>query len=170
MSRYAAQPLREILPRVHQWSVASARYTLESYLIDEPGGAVAIDPQELAPRLAADVAELEAVTPDHLHDEATELPAGLRATALGGISAGEHALLWPRERGVLFVGDALGTTSYWIPEAGRLGTHPRLRPPQLLRRLLEVEFASLAVGHGEPILDTAKAELRAYLEQATRDG
>lgn len=206
MSRYATQPLREILPRVHQWSVASARYTLESYLIDEPDGAVAIDPQELAPRLeaevqeriahivltnhfheraaailqrrweaqvwapAADVAELEAVTPDHLYDEATELPAGLRATALGGISAGEYALLWPRERGVLFVGDALGTTSYWIPEAGRLGAHPRLRPPQLLRRLLEVEFASLTVGHGEPILDTAKAELHAYLEQATRDG
>jgi hypothetical protein len=39
-----------------------------------------------------------------------------------------------------------------------------------LRRLLEVEFARLAVGHGEPILDTATAELRAYLEQATRDG
>ena len=207
MSRYAAQPLREILPRVHQWSVASARYTLESYLIDEPGSAVAIDPQELAPRLAAevqeriahivltnhfheraaailqrrreaqvwaraaDVAELEAVTPDHVYDEATELPVGLRAIALGGVGAGEDALLWPRERGVFFDrdGDALGTTSYWMPEAGRLGAHPRLRPPRPLRRLLEVGFASLAVGHGEPILDTAKAELRAYLEQATRD-
>ena len=41
---------------------------------------------------------------------------------------------------------------------------------QPIRQRIVVEFASLAVGHGEPILDTAKAELRAYLEQATRDG
>ena len=206
MSGYTASPVREILPGLFQWSVAWPRYTMESYLIDLPGGGVAIDPQDYPPRAIApieahgvahilltnhfheraaallqrrlgaevwapeaDVGELEAVTPNHLYAEGCELPGGLVAIALGGITAGEHALLWPEHRGVLFVGDALGTVSYWTHAERRLGAHPRMRPPHGLRRLLDLDFTHIAVGHGQPVLDTAKAELRAYLGEALGD-
>ena len=48
-----------------------------------------------------DIGELESVTPDHVYGTDTELPAGLQAIALGTITDGEHALLWPENRGVL---------------------------------------------------------------------
>ncbi len=203
MSGYKARPVREVVAGVYQCSVAWPRYTLESYLIDRPEGAIAIDPQDISPRSlasargnriahiiltnhyheraaailrarwdaqvwapAADVRELEAVVPDHAYSEDTALPGNLRAVALGGITPGEHALLWPEERGVLFVGDALGTVSYWTHGESRLGAHPRMRPPRSLGRLLDLNFTSLAVGHGDPVLDTAKAELAEYLERA----
>ena len=113
-----------------------------------------------------DLAELESVTPDRVYGADTELPAGLQAIALGTITDGEHALLWPENRGVLLVGDALGTTSYWTHNEGQLGAHPRARPPHALKGLLELPFTSLTVGHGEPILDVAKEALRRYLSEA----
>lgn len=113
-----------------------------------------------------DLAELESGAPDHVYGADTELPAGLQAIALGAITDGEHALLWPENRGVLIVGDALGTTSYWTHNEGQVGAHPRARPPHALRGLLELPFTSLAVGHGEPILDVAKEALRRYLSEA----
>ena len=113
-----------------------------------------------------DTAELESGTPDHVYGAGTELPAGLQAIPLGTITQGEHALLWPENRGVLFVGDALGTISYWTHDEGRVGAHPRARPPDALMGLLDLPFTSLAVGHGEPILDVAKEALRRYLSEA----
>ena len=115
---------------------------------------------------AGDVGDLETLTPNHVYSAESELPGGLLAVGLGGISAGEHALFSSENRGVLFVGDALGTTSYWTHGEGELGAHPRLRPPEPLRNLLELNFTSLAVGHGEPILDQAKVALATYLESA----
>ena len=115
---------------------------------------------------AGDVGDLETLTPNHVYSAESELPGGLLAVGLGGISAGEHALFSSENRGVLFVGDALGTTSYWTHGEGELGAHPRIRPPEPLRKLLELNFTSLAVGHGEPILDQAKVALATYLESA----
>ncbi len=115
-----------------------------------------------------DVDELETGAPDHVFNDDTELPAELKAISLGRISVGEHALLWPENRGVLFVGDALGTTSYWTHGERPLGAHPQARPPHELKRLLDFPFTSLVVGHGEPVLDNAKETLRAYLDEATR--
>ena len=115
---------------------------------------------------AGDVGELETLTPDHVYSSESDLPGGLQAIGLGGISAGEHALFTPENRGVLFVGDALGTTSYWTHGEGELGAHPRMRPPAPLRKLLDLNFTSIAVGHGEPILDQAKVALATYLEAA----
>ena len=116
-----------------------------------------------------DTDQLETGQPDHIFSDGTELPARLRAISLGQISAGEHALLWPENRGVLFVGDALGTTSYWTHSERPLGAHPRARPPHDLKPLLDLPFTSLAVGHGEPVLDCAKEMLRTYLDEATRE-
>ena len=113
-----------------------------------------------------DLAELESVEPDHVYGADTELPAGLQAIALGTITNGEHALLWAENRGVLLVGDALGTTSYWTHNEGQVGAHPRARPPHALKGLLELPFTSLTVGHGQPILDVAKEALRRYLSEA----
>ena len=113
-----------------------------------------------------DVDDLETLTPDHVYSADSELPGGLQAIGLGGISVGEHALYTSENRGVLFVGDALGTTSYWTHGEGEIGAHPRMRPPTLLRKLLDLDFTSIAVGHGEPILDQAKVALAAYLESA----
>lgn len=47
---------------------------------------------------------------------------------------------------------------------GQIGAHPRARPSQALRSLLDLQFASLAMGHGLAIIDTAKSALRTYLE------
>jgi len=118
---------------------------------------------------ADDAAQLETGAPDHTYGASTELPAGLEAVLLGEISHGEHALLWNENRGVLFVGDALGTMSYWTHGEGEIGAHPRARPPHALLGLLDLSYTSIVVGHGEPVLDTAKQVLNRYLIEATRD-
>lgn len=111
-----------------------------------------------------DVHELETMKPDEVYSQGMDLPGDLEAIALGGITAGEHALLWHDNRGVLFVGDALGTTSYWTHGERSVGAHPRIRPPTPLLALLDLQFTSLAVGHGEAILDQAKIAVERYLE------
>jgi glyoxylase-like metal-dependent hydrolase (beta-lactamase superfamily II) len=117
----------------------------------------------------ADLDDLETVTADEPYSQSSVLPGGLHAVSITGTTEGEHALLWPENRGVLFVGDALGTTSYWTHGEGELGAHPKLRLPTDLARLLELNFTSLAVGHGEPMLDQAKMALAKYLGVTTRD-
>ena len=81
-----------------------------------------------------------------------------------GKSPGEMAFLWP-ERGILFVGDAaVGNPP------GRLSLLPEEKiddPFQLrdsLRGLLEVDFDTLLVGDGEPILTGARAKLQELVE------
>ena len=108
--------------------------------------------------------ELETIKPDEVYSQGMALPGGLEAIALGGITEGEHALLWHDNRGVLFVGDALGTTSYWTHGERSVGAHPRIRPPAPLRTILDLKFTSLAVGHGEAILDQAKFAVERYME------
>ena len=116
-----------------------------------------------------DLNDLETVTADEAYSQSSILPGGIKAVHLGGITEGEHALLWPENRGVLFVGDALGTTSYWTHGESELGAHPKFRPAGRLAKLLELDFTSLAVGHGEPMLDQAKIALAKYLELMAHD-
>ena len=113
--------------------------------------------------------DLETVIADEAYSQSSILPGGIKAVHLGGITEGEHALLWPENRGVLFVGDALGTTSYWTHGESELGAHPKFRPAGRLAKLLELDFTSLAVGHGEPMLDQAKIALAKYLELMAHD-
>ena len=117
----------------------------------------------------ADLNDLETVTADEAYSQISILPDGLQAVSINGITESEHALLWPENRGVFFVDDALGTTSYWTHGDGELGAHPKLPPPTELSKLLEINFTILAVGHGEPVLDQAKMALAQYLEVMTRD-
>jgi glyoxylase-like metal-dependent hydrolase (beta-lactamase superfamily II) len=81
-----------------------------------------------------------------------------------GKSPGEVALHWP-ERRILFVGDAVignppGRCNV-LPERV-LDDPARLRAS--LKQLLVLDFDTLLVGDGEPILQDAKARLRELVE------
>jgi hypothetical protein len=69
----------------------------------------------------------------------------------------QEALLFDRERGILMVPEAVGTTDYFLAGDERLGVHPmlRLKPPSSLTRL---DPEHVLVGHGEGIhVDAAEA-------------
>ena len=105
---------------------------------------------------------------EHAKNEGTELDdtleVGERVGPLevidaAGKSPGEVAFFW-RERRILVVGDAvIGTPS------GRCGLLPdRVKddPAHLrgsVRKFLDLDFDTLLVGDGEPILEGAKAKL-----------
>ena len=71
----------------------------------------------------------------------------------------QEALLFDRDRGVLVVPEAVGTTEYFLAGDERLGVHPllRLTPPSALARLRPER---ILVGHGTGIHDDATAALR----------
>ncbi len=80
-----------------------------------------------------------------------------------GKSSGEVALHWP-ERRLLIVGDAvIGNPP---GRCGLLGEQVMDDPERLrqsVRRLLDLDFDTLLVGDGEPILEDAKARLEALV-------
>ncbi len=99
----------------------------------------------------------EAMSTGDIHGPLVAIPAK-------GKSPGEMAFLWS-ERGILFIGDAaIGNPP------GQLSLLPEEKlddPVQLrdsLRGLLEVDFDTLLVGDGEPILTGAKAKLKELVE------
>ena len=112
-----------------------------------------------------------AIHPDdaaHAGDQGTELDdrlavgdviGPLHVIAAAGKSPGEVALHWP-ERRILFAGDAVIGNP---PGACGLLREKVMDDPALLRasvaRLLELDFDTLLVGDGVPILEHAKARL-----------
>ncbi len=92
-----------------------------------------------------------------------KLPAGLVAVHLPGKSPGEIALYRPKTRS-LIVGDAL------IAPEGKLALIPEAKlddPPKLrrsLQRLRELDFDSLLLADGDPILHGAKAQVARFLD------
>ncbi|MCY3737196.1 MAG: hypothetical protein OXG13_12380 [Gemmatimonadaceae bacterium] len=101
------------------------------------------------------------------YGDGDELPCGLRAVGVPGLTRGEQALLSPRHGGLLFVGDALGTTAKWAPGGIPLGGHPNghPRPWESLSHLLDLDFESLLPGHGDPIVGGARETLREMMEE-----
>lgn len=91
------------------------------------------------------------------------LGPGLEVVHLPGKSPGEIGLLW-RARRLLVLGDAM------IAPQGRLKLIPdaKLDDPALLRRSLAkleaLEFDTLLLGDGDPILSGAKAAAMAFLK------
>ncbi len=81
-----------------------------------------------------------------------------------GKSPGEVAFHWP-ERRLLIVGDAvIGNPP---GRCGLLREAVMDDPPQLresVRNLLELDFDTLLVGDGEPILEGAKVRLKELVE------
>ena len=110
---------------------------------------------------------------DHARSQETELDDALEVGgAFGplevvdasGKSPGEVALLW-RDRGILIVGDAIignpPGQCRLLPE--RVVDDPvRLR--RSVRKLLELDFDTLLVGDGEPIIQNARAQLKELVE------
>ena len=92
------------------------------------------------------------------YGDGDELPCGLSAVGVPGLTRGEQALLSPRHGGLLFVGDALGTTAKWAPRRHPLGGHPNghPRPWETLSHLLDLDFENLLPGHGDAIVGGAR--------------
>ena len=127
--------------------------------------------------------ELEG-TPDHVYDEGTALPGGLRAQAIQGAFAGEHLLWWraPTGEGVLFTGDAVnGQAAETSPVRDDWRTAPGLylgvahyysqwlaNPSGLresLRPALDEEFDLLCGSHARPYRNRAREALAQLLAQ-----
>ncbi len=72
-----------------------------------------------------------------------------------------------RHAGLLFVGDALGTTAKWAPGGIPLGGHPNghPRPWETLSHLLDLDFENLLPGHGDAIVGGARETLREMMEE-----
>ncbi|MEW6301336.1 MAG: MBL fold metallo-hydrolase [Thermodesulfobacteriota bacterium] len=105
----------------------------------------------------------------HARGQGTEVDGELRVgervgplTVVGvpGKSPGEVALHWP-ERHILIVGDAV--IGHPPGRCGLLREQVMDDPPRLrasVRQLLELEFDTLLLGDGEPIVHNAKERLR----------
>jgi glyoxylase-like metal-dependent hydrolase (beta-lactamase superfamily II) len=110
---------------------------------------------------------IETVKIDRDLEDGAVLPfaGNLRAIASPGHTAGHFAFLWPREGGVLFLGDAAGAMV-------RLGFSPIYENfgegKRSLAKLAELEFETACPSHGKPIQGGASAVFKkkwAGLEQ-----
>ena len=70
----------------------------------------------------------------------------------------QEAFLYDRDRGILVVPEAVGTSDYFLAGDERLGVHPvlRLKPPSGLSRL---DPEHVLVGHGDGVHEDATAAL-----------
>jgi hypothetical protein len=104
--------------------------------------------------------------PDVRYTEGDELPAGLRAFFAPGPGTTQHALLLPGDPSVLFTSDLFvhepGRELAFVPEEY---VHDAGQARETARRVLELDFDVLCVGHGSPVLDDAKGAIRALLER-----
>jgi glyoxylase-like metal-dependent hydrolase (beta-lactamase superfamily II) len=121
------------------------------------GARTAIHPAD-APHARKEGAELD----DELH--VGEKIGPLVAVSVPGKSLGEVALHWP-DRKILIVGDAVvgdppGRCKL-LPEKV-IDDPPRLR--ESVRALLDLDFDTLLVGDGAPILQSAKERLRELVD------
>jgi glyoxylase-like metal-dependent hydrolase (beta-lactamase superfamily II) len=168
--------MREIVADVFTWQWFSEPhgYDFNGYLVCVEGGNLCIDPVEPSAEVLAEIARSGARTAIHPADAGyargqgaeldDELQAGerigpLEVVAVPGKSAGEVAFLW-RARRILFVGDAV----IGNPPGGVSLLKEKVMddPPALkasVRRLLELDFDTLLVGDGVPILQGAKRQL-----------
>lgn len=91
---------------------------------------------------------------------------GFRAVPVVDVPGWQEAALFDGD--TLVVGDALGTTPYYLAGGERLGVQPVLRafPPAALRGF---DPDRVLVGHGEGVLDDAGTALRDALASARRN-
>jgi hypothetical protein len=112
--------------------------------------------------------EFTAGEPVEFFSAGEELPGGVRSVAIGGICPDETALFCPAQR-ALAVADGLVR----FPPDGALGFVPdqlMFDPPRTRERLMvaygaamELDFDTLLLAHGDPIVGGAKDALRAFL-------
>jgi hypothetical protein len=104
--------------------------------------------------------------PDVRYQAGDVLPGGLRAVHTPGPETVHYAFWLPRAPGILFCPDLLlhgaGEGLAFVP--AEYHENPALTR-QSVRHLLELDFAVLCFDHGVPLLDEAKAALRALLAE-----
>ena len=116
-----------------------------------------------APALVREVDE----EPDVRYQHGDVLPGGLQAIFTPGAGTTQHALLLDGATAVLFTADlfvhpAAGGAFDFVPDEF-LYDPPGTR--ESARRLLDVPFDVLCLGHGRPITADPKAAIRALLER-----
>lgn len=115
-----------------------------------------------APDLVREVDE----EPDVRYREGDQLPAGLRPIFAPGPGTTQHVLMLEREPRVLFAAD-----HFVRPRGRELGFVPSEfvydpeQTRQAARRLLELEFDVLCLGHGVPVTEDPHAAIRDLLER-----
>lgn len=104
--------------------------------------------------------------PDVRYREADPLPGDLQAIFAPGPGTTQHLLLLRRAGGVLFTGDTVVSSPRrglsWVPEQF---DPDRNQTRQTTRRLLDLDFAVLCVGHGPPVTDDPKRRIEELLER-----
>jgi glyoxylase-like metal-dependent hydrolase (beta-lactamase superfamily II) len=105
--------------------------------------------------------------PDERYGDGDELPGGLRAVFTPGAGTTQHTFLLDRGGGIAFVPDLfvnvageglaiVGEEEMPDPEEARRST----------RKLLDLRFEILCLGHGAPVTEDPKAAIRALLEES----
>src|SRR5467141_1092825 len=156
--------MREILPGILTWPWFSPRhgYDFNGWLVRHPEGNVCIDPPEVPDAILEEivregVARIVLTNRNHFRAsmrvrERTGARISIHLVDAHGKSPGEIALHWPARR-ILLVGDACvgnppGECAL-LPDAV-IDDKPALI--ESLRRLSRLQFDSLLVGDGAPIL------------------
>jgi Metallo-beta-lactamase superfamily len=114
-----------------------------------------------APALSRQIEE----EPDARYGDGDELPGGLRAVFTPGAGTTQHTFVLEREGGVAFVPDLFTH----VPERGlRMVWDEYMHDPaearRSIRKLLDLPFSILCLGHGAPLPDDPKAAIRELLE------
>jgi glyoxylase-like metal-dependent hydrolase (beta-lactamase superfamily II) len=115
-----------------------------------------------APELVREVDE----EPDVRYREGDPLPAGLQPIFAPGPGTTQHFLFLPREGGVVITGDTVVNS----PQRGLAFVPERFDPDRsqtrkTTRRMLDLDFAVLCVGHGPPVTDGPKRQIAELLER-----
>jgi len=122
---------------------------------------------ELGAKVYAPAAvKLVAEEPDVRYAEGDELPAGLQPIFAPGPGTTQHALLLGGERPVLFTSDLFvhpkGYELDYVPDEF---VHDPAETRRTARKLLDVDFDVLCVGHGVPIAGNARDAVRHLVER-----
>ena len=99
------------------------------------------------------------------------IAGGLKVIHTPGHTAGHVSYFWPQGGGVLFAGDAAGKVGGLGPPVGRLGSMFTEDPEQAkesFRKLAELDFDTVCMGHGGFLSGKAHLAFRRAVEKMAR--
>jgi hypothetical protein len=102
--------------------------------------------------------------PDVRYAEGESLPGGLQPFFAPGPGTTQHALLRPGDPAVLFVADLFvhepGRELEFVPDEY---VHDPAQTRETARRILDLDFDVLCMGHGVPLVEKPKSAIRTLL-------
>jgi glyoxylase-like metal-dependent hydrolase (beta-lactamase superfamily II) len=117
-------------------------------------------------RMPAVAIEREVVDGDEL-----PIAGGLKVIHTPGHTAGHVSYFWPQSGGVLFAGDAAANFRGLAPAVGSLGgmfTEDPEKAKESFRKLAELEFDTVCLGHGGFLTGQAHVAFRRAVEKMAR--